>query len=169
MRSSAATDEYACAETDPLITFHITDLQHQRSSSGVLTIGFSQITQEAGFTARRCPVAPPKRGPGPAPRRAMRLDDSLVATAPCGVSGWFCWLGHRAAGRPDRHGLPRCRRVRVPRMSSSLPRRRAATEPSCIERARGAAAARTLGLSSQPAFSCCQRGCCRGDEGSRLE
>jgi hypothetical protein len=34
MRSSAATDEYACAETDPLITFHITDLQHQRSSSG---------------------------------------------------------------------------------------------------------------------------------------
>lgn len=80
MRSSAATDEYARAETDPLITFHITDLQHQRSSSGVLTLGFSQITRGAGFTARGCPVAPPKRGPGPAPRRALRLDDPLVAT-----------------------------------------------------------------------------------------
>jgi hypothetical protein len=64
----------------PCVTFEITDLLHQRSSSGVLTLGFSQITQGAGFTARRCPVAPPKRGPGPAPRRALRLDDPLVAT-----------------------------------------------------------------------------------------
>jgi hypothetical protein len=64
----------------PCVTFEITDLLHQRSSSGVLTLGFSQITQGAGFTARRCPVAPPKRGPDPAPRRALRLDDPLVAT-----------------------------------------------------------------------------------------
>jgi hypothetical protein len=63
----------------PCVTFDITDL-HQRSSSGVLSLGFSQITQGAGFTARRCPVAPPKRGPDPAPRRALRLDDPLVAT-----------------------------------------------------------------------------------------
>ena len=64
----------------PCVTFEITDLLHQWSASGVLTIGFSQIAQGAGFTARRCPVAPPKRGPGPAPRRALRLDDPLVAT-----------------------------------------------------------------------------------------
>jgi hypothetical protein len=64
----------------PCVTFEITDLQHQRSSSGVLTLGFSQITQGAGFTARTCPAAPPKRGPSPAPRRALRLDDPLLAT-----------------------------------------------------------------------------------------
>ena len=49
MRSSAATDEYTRAERIPCVTFEITDL-HQPSSSGVLTLGFSQITQGAGFT-----------------------------------------------------------------------------------------------------------------------
>lgn len=66
MRSSAATGEYARAETDPLITF----LNH-RSAAPMIKLRrphrrFQPDHAEVGFTARRCPAAPPKRGPGPA-------------------------------------------------------------------------------------------------------
>jgi hypothetical protein len=93
MRSSAATDEYARAETDPLITLHITDLQHQRSSSGVLTIGFSQITQGAGL---------PREGVQWHRRSA---DQAQLHAAPC------AWTTH-----PLRHLLSRAANVLICRI-----------------------------------------------------
>ena len=99
MRSSAATDEYACAETDPLITFHITDLQHQRSSSG----------SSPSVSARS------RRGPG-LPREGVQwhrrsADQTQLHAAPC------AWTTHSL-----RHLLSRAANVLICLMSArSIP------------------------------------------------
>jgi hypothetical protein len=98
MRSSAATDEYTRAERIPCVTFEITDL-HQPSSSGVLTLGFSQITQGPGL---------PREG---VQRHRRSADQAQLHAAPC------AWTTHSL-----RHLLSRAANVLICLMSArSIP------------------------------------------------